>query len=294
VTVPAATPTSSLDRISGEQIGGEGICRGGHDRHGAKLFPACAYADDPATNTPGGPRRRHVPARRPRTPPPRGTVVTDESQPTTRKTTWREQFENSLIEHIDGHDLSAALSVNDYIDGYIGTRPREESLALRLMAVQAFQRAYYEFEAASEATESPIEHAMLLALTLMGRSLLFGGAVYFTTKCRQIDADDYEYLVIEPQASIGDYRVDFLLTHATFEDDPEPIRDPDGRVRTRLIVECDGHDFHDRTKAQASRDRARDRDLQSRGIRVYRYTGADIWKDVMACAKEAIEALRGM
>src|SRR4051794_34719692 len=106
---------------------------------------------------------------------PSSRMTGDRPNRTTTRT-WREQFESSLIEHVDASDLSAALSVDDYIDGYIGTRPREESLALRVMAVQAFKRSYYEFEAASEATASPIEHAMLLALTLTGRSLLLGGA----------------------------------------------------------------------------------------------------------------------
>jgi very-short-patch-repair endonuclease len=64
-----------------------------------------------------------------------------------------------------------------------------------------------------------------------------------------------------------------------------------GWVDHKLVIECDGHDFHDRTKVQASRDRARDRTLQSLGFQVFRYTGADIWRDVMACATEVLDAL---
>jgi very-short-patch-repair endonuclease len=58
-----------------------------------------------------------------------------------------------------------------------------------------------------------------------------------------------------------------------------------------MVIECDGHDFHERTKQQASRDRERDRNLQSFGFLVFRYTGRDIWSDVFSCASEAIGAL---
>jgi hypothetical protein len=60
-----------------------------------------------------------------------------------------------------------------------------------------------------------------------------------------------------------------------------------------VAVECDGHDFHDRTKEQASSDRARDRSLQSAGWIVARFTGRDIRRDPAACAREAWGMLAG-
>ena len=70
-------------------------------------------------------------------------------------------------------------------------------------------------------------------------------------------------LELQEQARTDRAVVDFLITC--------------GRVR--LAVECDGHDFHDRTKERASRDRARDRRLQAAGITVFRFTGSDIHWD---------------
>lgn len=64
----------------------------------------------------------------------------------------------------------------------------------------------------------------------------------------------------------------------------------DGKVFWAAI-ECDGHDFHERTKDQARRDRSRDRELQARGFRVFRFTGSEIFKDPMKCAREVYEAL---
>jgi very-short-patch-repair endonuclease len=51
-------------------------------------------------------------------------------------------------------------------------------------------------------------------------------------------------------------------------------------------VEVDGHDFHDRTKRQASFDRKRDRELTLDGYPVIRYTGSDVYNDPIKCAED--------
>jgi very-short-patch-repair endonuclease len=55
-----------------------------------------------------------------------------------------------------------------------------------------------------------------------------------------------------------------------------------------VIVECDGHDFHERTPKQAEHDRKRDRKLIELGYVVLRFTGREIWRDPMKCAQDAI------
>lgn len=47
----------------------------------------------------------------------------------------------------------------------------------------------------------------------------------------------------------------------------------------KLAVECDGHDFHERTKEQAKHDKERDRWLQSNGWFVARFTGSEIYNE---------------
>lgn len=56
-----------------------------------------------------------------------------------------------------------------------------------------------------------------------------------------------------------------------------------------IIVECDGHDFHEKTKAQAQRDKKRDRQFVRQGHRVIRFTGSEIHGSAMECAGEAID-----
>lgn len=84
---------------------------------------------------------------------------------------------------------------------------------------------------------------------------------------------DMETIVV-PQVKIGDYVADFLFT-CSFR----------GSV-SRFIVECDGHDFHEKTKEQAKRDKRRDRWLLSKGISSLRFTGSEIYQDPIRCAEE--------
>lgn len=56
--------------------------------------------------------------------------------------------------------------------------------------------------------------------------------------------------------------------------------------RSALVIECDGHDFHDRTKQQAAYDRARDRDLLKLDIATARFTGSEIHHEPERCASD--------
>lgn len=85
------------------------------------------------------------------------------------------------------------------------------------------------------------------------------------------------------QCKIGPWRVDFAIAMGNEDRGPDWI-----------IVECDGHEFHEKTKEQAAKDKARDRDLAARGFTVFHFTGSELYRDPMKCAREAIEHLMGM
>lgn len=93
-----------------------------------------------------------------------------------------------------------------------------------------------------------------------------------------------EWFSIHAQCPVleGKYRADFLLT-AMFEHSKKPLY---------IIIECDGHDFHERTKEQAARDRRRDRDMTAAGFKVFRFTGSEIFRDADRCAAEVETFLR--
>lgn len=72
------------------------------------------------------------------------------------------------------------------------------------------------------------------------------------------------------------YKVDFLLQMT------------DGH----MAIECDGHEFHDRTKQQAAYDRARDRELLALGIPTIRFTGSEIHYHLEKCVADLMVAAR--
>lgn len=89
-------------------------------------------------------------------------------------------------------------------------------------------------------------------------------------------------LIVLPQKQRPDWRVDFELYYWS-----HGSSSPKGWKT--LIVECDGHDFHERTKEQAKKDRSRDREAQLEGATVFRFTGSEIYRDSWGCAAKVID-----
>jgi very-short-patch-repair endonuclease len=82
------------------------------------------------------------------------------------------------------------------------------------------------------------------------------------------------------QAPIGKYRADFLFS----------VLD-ENKVRVSLVVEIDGHDFHERTKEQAAHDKARDRYMTGEKYQVMRFTGSEVYANPFKCVKEVSDRL---
>lgn len=141
-----------------------------------------------------------------------------------------------------------------------------------------------ELEATARTCESPIEEMLFLALALVGERASDEGVIVNGSEPGHFD--NLSTICILPQVPIGKYRIDFEVTAllTQFRDDLELIDWHRGQV----LVECDGHDFHERTKEQASRDKRKDRELQRAGFTVFRYTGSDVWKDCMGVAEEIV------
>jgi very-short-patch-repair endonuclease len=87
---------------------------------------------------------------------------------------------------------------------------------------------------------------------------------------------------VMPQFRIDKYRVDFLITQKGIG--PSEILSP-------VVVELDGHEFHDKNKQQRSYEKARDRFLLRAGYRVVHYTGSDVVSDPYSVAYDALSLL---
>lgn len=83
---------------------------------------------------------------------------------------------------------------------------------------------------------------------------------------------------IDAQVRIENYYADFVVARIEHNGPDRYLRTP------HVVVECDGHDFHERTKEQAQSDKLRDRVMQQKGYAVLRFTGSEIWRDPWGCA----------
>jgi very-short-patch-repair endonuclease len=82
--------------------------------------------------------------------------------------------------------------------------------------------------------------------------------------------NEIETAEVKTQVDIGPYRADILISEA-------------GR---KLVVECDGAEFHAISKEQVERDKRRDRYCAAQGICVMRFCGSEINRDPRGCAAE--------
>lgn len=81
------------------------------------------------------------------------------------------------------------------------------------------------------------------------------------------------------------YRVDFFI--------PVQYKNPktNNAERKFFIVECDGHEFHEKTKQQVIRDNKRTRKLQEYGYEVVRYSGSEIYHMSYKCALNLLDII---
>ena len=146
--------------------------------------------------------------------------------------------------------------------------------------------------------ESPIEEMLLIGMVDLINSGIEALRVMNNTDTRYEENESRASidLIIVPQALVGDYRIDFKVKY--LEGGKIPIRE-NGIIINQadyikeVLVECDGHDFHEKTKEQVQKDKKRDRDLASKGYTLLRFTGSEIWKDPFKCASEIYQYLAG-
>lgn len=124
--------------------------------------------------------------------------------------------------------------------------------------------------------ESPLEQLLLIDFTITFAAEPNYDSDLPYLKGMIIDPELYKFpLKITPQQKIAidkqNFRADFLFEIFDF-------RDPEQTIE-KIIVEIDGHDFHERTKEQAIRDRSRDRLMTREEFRVLRFTGTEVFQN---------------
>jgi very-short-patch-repair endonuclease len=136
--------------------------------------------------------------------------------------------------------------------------------------------------------ESKIEEALLIAFLSLDAQLM---CFHFDMVEQDREIHYFDMLrdarpwvaKVTGQAKVLKYRADFLV---------EVMRKEE--VVGKIVVECDGHDFHERTAYQAERDRSRDREMAAAGYVVFRFTGREIYRSPTSCAIDVLKLVMDM
>lgn len=124
--------------------------------------------------------------------------------------------------------------------------------------------------------ESPIEEMLISAVICDPR--INGGTVP-KILAEKDKFEGHEPLLICPQRWIGSHRADFAIVHQKYW--------------RRLVIECDGFEYHDRNVQMAQRDKARDRAFLIKGWPVMRFTGTEINRRIDVCLDDILGYLLG-
>lgn len=122
-------------------------------------------------------------------------------------------------------------------------------------------------------TKSPIELVLFLSMA----------TIPFQRKlCKFMQC---YYTRIEPQYEVfvddkPKYRLDFAIYAS------DAVTD-----KYKFAIECDGHEFHQKTKDQVEKDKQRERFLQQNGWTVIRFTGTEILSNPTKCTDEILKII---
>lgn len=101
----------------------------------------------------------------------------------------------------------------------------------------------------------------------------------------------FSRLRLEPQVDVqfehGTYRLDFRVR--TDDEMLIAVANRVGLAEPRIGIELDGHEFHERTKAQATSRNRRDRDLQAAGWKVFHISGSEVVREPSVSVGEVVD-----
>ena len=94
---------------------------------------------------------------------------------------------------------------------------------------------------------------------------------------------------LQMHISTLDFDADTLTVNGTTYKIDFVVEAPNGEMK--LAIELDGHDFHEKTKEQAARDRQRERTIVKQGYTIFRFTGSEVFRNPRKCVEEVIEMI---
>lgn len=112
------------------------------------------------------------------------------------------------------------------------------------------------------------------------RTDVSGSAVWSQVQVKKYRLD----FVVESRITVPDFSVTKKYTNG--------IEIPGSKVVRSIVgVEIDGHEFHERTKQQVAKDKAKERACMIEGFQVLRFSGSEVYNEPLKVIEELNDAL---
>lgn len=154
-----------------------------------------------------------------------------------------------------------------FLDCFLKSPKKVQQL---LMMLFLKNRYYPEFWNDDE-IKSPIEQIFVTALEIYCEYENKQKIFLFPQK--EVDCNGKKYY-LDFEFNAEDY-----LTYLTFGEEIE-------NKNFKLDIECDGYEFHQKTKEQVQHDNEREYDLKIAGYEVLRFSGTQIFNNPLKCAED--------
>lgn len=102
---------------------------------------------------------------------------------------------------------------------------------------------------------------------------------------------------IEPQHKVGKFRCDFyvdLFGYFVEHEYPFTMNELE-KIKKELpeiVIELDGHQWHEKNPSQVEKDKQRERFIVSQGYKVYRFSGREVYRRPLECVSEVRAQVR--
>lgn len=154
-----------------------------------------------------------------------------------------------------------------YLESFLKSPKKVQQL---LMIPLARQYIYPEFWN-DESIKSPIEQIFITAFDFYCR-FENKKRIYLFPQKEVVFKDKKYFLDFE-------FEADDYLSYLVFENKIK-------NKNFKLAIECDGYEFHQKTKEQVQYDNEREYDLKMAGYEVLRFSGTQIYNNPLKCAED--------
>ena len=154
-----------------------------------------------------------------------------------------------------------------YLDLFLESPKKVQQLLMMPLAMEAFYPDFWN----DESIKSPIDYTYIYSFEIYCKYNNKENIYLFSQK--EVICNKKRYYID------FEFEADDYLSHLILG---EKIKNSN----FKLAIECDGYEFHQKTKEQVQKDNEREYDLKMAGYEVYTYIYSQIYNNPLKCAED--------